>query len=196
MMWVVGTASRKASLSPMFCSYSDFFLFPFSGFWYNDLMTLRAAKYRYWGQRYTYLKYILITYNTGGRHWREQSGEEPSFFPPVWYNSSVPSRSSTVRRTTEKGPSSGVIRRRRDKDFGCWQDLNSIYLHLELNNFGRPSTHSTRSCGICRSIETRKSSSVHKQCSCWRLSQGCNIGQVLLHFYTCYIPSNLQSQYL
>ena len=47
MMRVVGTASRKASLSAMFCSYSDFFLIPLSGFWYNDLMTLIAANYRY-----------------------------------------------------------------------------------------------------------------------------------------------------
>ena len=45
MMRVVGTASRKASLSAMFCSYCDFFFIPLSGFWYNDLMTLRAAKY-------------------------------------------------------------------------------------------------------------------------------------------------------
>ena len=44
IMRVVGTASRKASLSPMFSSYSDFILIPLSGFWYNDLMTLRAAK--------------------------------------------------------------------------------------------------------------------------------------------------------
>ena len=41
---VVGTASRKASLSAMFCSYSDIFFIPLSGFWYIDLMTLRAAK--------------------------------------------------------------------------------------------------------------------------------------------------------
>ena len=46
MMRVVGTASRKASLSAMFCSYSDFFLIPLSGFWYNDLITLRAAKHK------------------------------------------------------------------------------------------------------------------------------------------------------
>ena len=43
IMRVVGTASRKASFSAMFCSYSDFFLIPLAGFWYNDLMTLRAA---------------------------------------------------------------------------------------------------------------------------------------------------------
>ena len=43
IMRVVGTASRKASLSATFCSYSDFILIPLSGFLYNDLMTLRAA---------------------------------------------------------------------------------------------------------------------------------------------------------
>ena len=48
MMKVVGTASRKASLSAMFCSYSDFFFIPLSGFWYIDLMTLKAAKKHYY----------------------------------------------------------------------------------------------------------------------------------------------------
>ena len=48
MMRVVGTASRKASLSPMFCSYSDFFLNPVLGFWYNDLITTRAAETFVW----------------------------------------------------------------------------------------------------------------------------------------------------
>ena len=43
-MIVVGTDSRKASLSPMLSSYSDFFFIPLAGFWYNDLMTLTAAK--------------------------------------------------------------------------------------------------------------------------------------------------------
>ena len=44
MMKVVGTASTKASQRAMFCSYFNFFLIPISGFWYNDLMTLRAAE--------------------------------------------------------------------------------------------------------------------------------------------------------
>ena len=58
-MKVVGTASRKASLSAMFCSYSSFFLIPLSGFWYNDLMTLRAAKHKYGEQSYIFNIYNL-----------------------------------------------------------------------------------------------------------------------------------------
>ena len=67
MMRVVGTASRKASLSAMFCSYSDFFLIPLSGFWYNALMTLRAAT-QHFSIKYKVISLIIITYNTGGRH--------------------------------------------------------------------------------------------------------------------------------
>ena len=62
----VGTASRKASLSAMFCSYSDFFFIPLSGFWYIDLMTLRAAKIVSSDYKIMYL--ILLSYNTEGRN--------------------------------------------------------------------------------------------------------------------------------
>ena len=65
IMRVVGTASRKASLSAMFCSYSDFFFIPLSGFWYIDLMTLRAAKII--SNEYKVIYLILIPYNTEGR---------------------------------------------------------------------------------------------------------------------------------
>ena len=61
----VGTASKKASLSAMYCSYSDFFLIPLSGFWYIDLMTLRAAKII--SNEYKVIYLILIPYNTEGR---------------------------------------------------------------------------------------------------------------------------------
>ena len=67
MIRVVGTASRKASLSAMFSSYSDFFLIPILGFWYNDLMTLRAPKNKVWVLRIKFISLTFDPYNIGGR---------------------------------------------------------------------------------------------------------------------------------
>ena len=131
MMRVVGTASRKASLSPIFCSYSDFFLIPVAGFWYSDLMTLRAATT--WVLMINIIIRVSSTHNTVGRHWEKLQSKNPTSFPPVWYKSPVLLCSSVGRRTRENWLSWGEI---HCKHSDCLFDLNSIcllqFLHIFL----------------------------------------------------------------